>query len=200
MAEKQENQNIPEISEAEILKDEDFVLIKKFIEGEQSAFTTLVIKHKDKVRNLVFLTLGDSEFVDDISQDVFISVFHKLKDFRFQSKFTTWLYRITVNKCRDYLRKKRVRSIFVPIKDSTQEPSTKMRSESIDIPQLVRKSIDKLPDKLKVPLVMRDIDGLSYKEIADNLECEVGTVKSRIFRARESLKIILEPYQKELSS
>jgi len=200
MAEKQENPNIPEISEAEILKDEDFVLIKKFIDGEQPAFTTLVIKHKDKVRNLVFLTLGDSEFVDDISQDVFISVFHKLKDFRFQSKFTTWLYRITVNKCRDYLRKKRVRSIFVPIKDSTHEPSTRMRSESIDIPQLVRKSIDKLPDKLKVPLVMRDIDGLSYKEIADNLECEVGTVKSRIFRARESLKIILEPYQKELSS
>ncbi|OGU33564.1 MAG: RNA polymerase subunit sigma-70 [Ignavibacteria bacterium GWB2_35_6b] len=200
MTEKQENPNIPEISEAEILKDEDFILIKKFIEGEQSAFTTLVIKHKDKVRNLVFLTLGDSEFVDDISQDVFISVFHKLKDFRFQSKFTTWLYRITVNKCRDYLRKKRVRSIFVPIKDSTQEPSTRMRTESIDIPQLVRRSIDKLPDKLKVPLVMRDIDGLSYKEIADSLECEVGTVKSRIFRARESLKIILEPYQKELSS
>ena len=196
MTEKQENPNIPEISEAEILKDEDFILIKKFIEGEQSAFTTLVIK----VRNLVFLTLGDSEFVDDISQDVFISVFHKLKDFRFQSKFTTWLYRITVNKCRDYLRKKRVRSIFVPIKDSTQEPSTRMRTESIDIPQLVRRSIDKLPDKLKVPLVMRDIDGLSYKEIADSLECEVGTVKSRIFRARESLKIILEPYQKELSS
>lgn len=200
MTEKQENPNIPEITEAEILKDEDFILIKKFIEGEQAAFTTLVIKHKDKVRNLVFLTLGDSEFVDDISQDVFISVFHKLKDFRFQSKFTTWLYRITVNKCRDYLRKKRVRSIFVPIKDSTQEPSTRMRTESIDIPQLVRRSIDKLPDKLKVPLVMRDIDGLSYKEIADSLECEVGTVKSRIFRARESLKIILEPYQKELSS
>ena len=200
MPEKEENPNIPEISEAEILKDDDFILIKEFIDGKESAFTTLVIKHKDKVRNLVFLTLSDSEFVDDISQDVFISVFHKLKDFRFQSKFTTWLYRITVNKCRDYLRKKRVRSIFVPIKEGTHEPSTRMRPESIDIPQLVRRGIDKLPEKLKVPLVLRDIDGLSYKEIADKLDCEVGTIKSRIFRARESLKIILEPYQKELSS
>ena len=200
MTEKQEKEIIPENTNSSIPEDEDFVLIKQFNEGEESAFNKLVNKHKDKVRNLVFLTLGDSEYVDDISQDVFISVFHKLNDFRFQSKFTTWLYRITVNKCRDYLRKKRVRSIFVPIKDTMHEPSTKLRPENIDIPQLVRKSIEKLPDKLKIPLVLRDIDGLSYKEIAEKLECEVGTVKSRIFRARESLKFILAPYQRELTS
>jgi len=179
-------------------EDEDFVLIRMFIEGKESTFRTLVIKHKEKVRNLVFITLGDAEYVDDISQDVFISVYHKLKDFRFESKFTTWLYRITVNKCRDYLRKKKVRSIFVPIGDSDREYPTGPFSENIDIPQLVRSAIDKLPDKLKVPLVLRDIEGLSYKEIADQLGTEVGTVKSRIFRARESLKFILEPYQKEL--
>ena len=179
-------------------EDEDFVLIRMFIEGKESTFRTLVIKHKEKVRNLVFITLGDAEYVDDISQDVFISVYHKLKDFRFESKFTTWLYRITVNKCRDYLRKKKVRSIFVPIGDSDREYPTGPFSENIDIPHLVRSAIDKLPDKLKVPLVLRDIEGLSYKEIADQLGTEVGTVKSRIFRARESLKFILEPYQKEL--
>ena len=150
------------------------------------------------MRNLVFITLGDAEFIDDISQDVFISIYHKLNDFRFESKFTTWLYRITVNKCRDYLRKKRVRSIFVPIKDSDTEYGTGPFSENVDVPQLVRSAIDKLPEKLKIPLVMRDIDGLSYKEIADQLGTEVGTIKSRIFRARESLKVILEPYQKEL--
>ncbi len=179
-------------------EDEDFVLIRMFIDGNESTFRTLVIKHKEKVRNLVFITLGDAEFVDDISQDVFISVYHKLKYFRFESKFTTWLYRITVNKCRDYLRKKKVRSIFVPIGDSDREYPVGPFSENIDIPNLVRSAIDKLPDKLKVPLVLRDIDGLSYKEIADQLGTEVGTVKSRIFRARESLKFILEPYQKEL--
>ncbi len=181
-------------------KDEDFSLIRQFINGDGSTFRTLVIKHKEKVRNLVFITLGDAEYVDDISQDVFISVYHKLSEFRFESKFTTWLYRITVNKCRDYLRKKKVRSIFVPIGDSDREYPTGPFSENIDIPNLVRNAIDKLPEKLRVPLVMRDIDGLSYKEIADSLNTEVGTIKSRIFRARENLKFILEPYQKELRS
>jgi RNA polymerase sigma-70 factor (ECF subfamily) len=184
--------------EAKNEKDEDFALIRAFIDGNETTFRMLVIKHKEKVRNLVFITLGDVEFVDDISQDVFISVFHKLKEFRFESKFTTWLYRITVNKCRDYLRKKRVRSIFVPIKDSDTDYGTGPFSENVDIPNLVRTAIDKLPEKLQVPLVMRDIEGLSYKEIADKMGTEVGTIKSRIFRARESLKIILEPYQKEL--
>ncbi|MCB0742750.1 MAG: sigma-70 family RNA polymerase sigma factor, partial [Ignavibacteriae bacterium] len=135
-----------------------------------------------------------------ISQDVFISVYHKLKQFRFESKFTTWLYRITVNKCRDYLRKKRVRSIFVSIKHVDYEKGTRGNADNIDVPNLVRKAIAKLPEKLKVPLVLRDIDGFSYQEIAEKLECEVGTVKSRIFRARESLKIILEPYKNEIES
>ncbi len=179
-------------------EDDDYPLIRQFIEGDERGFRSLVLKHKEKVRNLVYLTLGDSEFVDDISQDVFISVFHKLKDFRFESKFTTWLYRITINKCRDYLRKKKVRSIFVPIKDEGNEYGAGYQQENIDIPHLVRKAIDRLPEKLRIPLVMRDIDGLSYKEIADSLGTEVGTVKSRIFRARETLKVLLEPYQKEM--
>jgi len=187
-----------DFSEGRDERDEDFILIKAFIKGNDLTFRTLVIKHKEKVRNLVFLTLGDVEFVDDISQDVFISVYHKLREFRFESKFTTWLYRITVNKCRDYLRKKRVRSIFVPIKDSDTEYGTGPFSENVDIPNLVRSAIEKLPEKLRMPLVLRDIDGFSYKEIADQIGTEVGTIKSRIFRARENLKLILEPYQKEL--
>ena len=179
-------------------EDEDFELIRSFNKGRESAFSTLVVKHKDKVRNLVFLTLGDNDYVDDISQDVFISVYHKLGDFRFQSKFTTWLYRVTVNKCKDYLRKKKVRSIFVPIKDTEYELSVRTHSENMDIPGLVRKAINKLPDKLRDPLILRDIDGFSYKGIAEKLGCEVGTVKSRIFRARENLRLILETFQKEL--
>lgn len=179
------------------VQDEDFALIKNFIDGDESVFRTLVIKHRDKVRNLVFITLGDAENVDDISQEVFISVYHKLKEFRFESKFTTWLYRITINKCRDFLRKKKVRSIFVPLGDSDREYPTGPFSENVDLPQLVRKAIDKLPEKLKVPLILRDIEGLSYKEIAEQLGTEVGVIKSRIFRARESLRIILEPFQKE---
>lgn len=189
-----------DFSEKKEEREEDFALIRSFVDGDESTFRILVIKHKEKVRNLVFLTLGDTEFIDDISQDVFISVYHKLGEFRFESKFTTWLYRITVNKCRDYLRKKRVRSIFVPIKETDTEYGTGPFSENVDIPNLVRTAIEKIPERLRVPLVMRDIEGLSYKEIADSLGTEVGTIKSRIFRARETLKIILSPYQKELRS
>lgn len=196
MTDKNQEDESKKIAEQE----EDFKLIRLFNEGNENAFTKLVVKHREKVRNLVFLTLGDTDNVDDISQDVFINVFHKLKDFRYESKFTTWLYRITVNKCRDYLRKKKVRSIFVPIKDNEHEPAIKGHSENPDLPALVQKGIAKLPDKLRIPLIFRDIDGLSYKEIADKLDCEVGTIKSRIFRARESLKFILEPYQNELIS
>ncbi len=182
-----------------ITEDDDSLAIERFKTGDESAFTELVQKHKDKVRNLVFLTLGDVDFVDDISQDVFINVYHKLGEFRFESKFTTWLYRITVNKCRDYLRKKKVRSIFIPIKDVDYERSGKNDSENFDIQKIVQNAISRLPDKLKIPLIYRDIDGFSYQEIAEKLDCEVGTIKSRIFRARESLKVILEPYKNELN-
>jgi len=189
-----------DFSESKGEREADFELIRKFIDGNETTFRTLILKHKDKVRNLVFVTLGDVDYVDDISQDVFISVYHNLGEFRFESKFTTWLYRITVNKCRDYLRKKRVRSIFVPITDTDTSYGTGPFSVDIDIQHLVQKAIDKLPEKLRVPLVKRDIEGLSYKEIADELDTEVGTIKSRIFRARESLKVFLEPYQKEMSA
>lgn len=188
-----EEQNLSEFD------DPDFQLVRDYINGVESAFAKLVNLHKDKVRNLVYITLGEVDYVDDISQDVFISVFNKIKEFRFESKFTTWLYRITVNKCKDYLRKKKVRSIFTPISETHYEIAGKFSQENQDIKTIVRKAIDRLPDKLKIPLLLRDIEGLSYKEISDKLECEVGTIKSRIFRARESLKIILEPFQKELN-
>jgi RNA polymerase sigma-70 factor (ECF subfamily) len=179
--------------------DDDFVLIKRFIDGDESTFKILMLKHKDKVRNLVFLTMGNRELVDDLSQEVFISVFNKLKFFRFESQFTTWLYRITVNKCKDHLRKIKIRSIFIPIKDTDENIGGFSKpSENIDVKEVVQAAIEKLPEKLKVPLVMREMDGLSYKEIADQLNCEVGTIKSRIFRARETLKIFLQPFESEL--
>jgi len=180
-------------------QDDDFALIQRFIDGDDSTFRTLVMRHKDKVQNLVYLTLGNRENIDDISQDVFISVFNKLKDFRFESQFTTWLYRITVNKCKDHLRKIRIRSIFIPVNESEDEyGSSDSSSEYVDTTEIVQQAIARLPEKLKIPLIMREVDSLSYKEIAESLECEVGTIKSRIFRARESLKFLLQPFEKDL--
>lgn len=177
--------------------DDDFYLIKKFCEGDQSTFNVLLSRHKEKVRNIVYITLGSSDTVDDITQEVFITVYRNLGNFRFESQFTTWLYRITVNKCKDYLRKKKIRSVIQPLKD-TDEVGYLPDNTNTDIPGIVQNAISKLPSKLRIPLLLKDIEGLSYQEIAETVNCEIGTVKSRIFRAREGLKNILEPYREEL--
>lgn len=178
--------------------DDDFSLIKRFIEGDESVFSILVQRHKEKVRNIIYLTLSNHELVDDIAQEVFLTVYKNLGRFRFESQFTTWLYRVTVNKCKDHLRKMKIRHIFLPIKDSDEDPGYETSPETEDIKEIVHKAIEKLPDKLRIPLLLKDIEGLSYQEIAESVQCEIGTVKSRIFRAREGLKNLLKPYEQEL--
>jgi len=178
--------------------DDDFSLIKRFIEGDESAFKSLILRHKEKVRNIIYLNLNSSEAADDVAQDVFITVYKNLKNFRFESQFTTWLYRITINKCKDHLRKVKIRSIFSPIKDSEEELGYLPNHENSDIANIVQEAISRLPDKLRIPLVLKDMEGLSYQEIAESVQCEIGTVKSRIFRAREGLRNILKPYEQEL--
>jgi RNA polymerase sigma-70 factor, ECF subfamily len=176
--------------------DDDFYLIERFNNGDESSFKTLLNRHKEKVRNIIYLTLNSGENVDDIAQEVFITVYRNLGKFRFESQFTTWLYRITVNKCKDHLRKKKIRSVFLPIKEA-DEKSYEQENNS-DITEVVHKAIARLPEKLRLPLLLKDIEGLSYQEIAETVNCEIGTVKSRIFRAREGLRNILEPFRQEL--
>ncbi|QQS37121.1 MAG: sigma-70 family RNA polymerase sigma factor [Ignavibacteriales bacterium] len=178
--------------------DDDFSLIKRFIDGDESTFRTLVQRHKEKVRNIIYLTLSTSDPVDDITQEVFITVYKNLKRFRFESQFSTWLYRITINKCKDHLRKIKVRNIFSPVHEDEHELAYNADHDKFDLTEIVNKAITKLPDKLRIPLCLKDIEGLSYQEIADTVSCEIGTVKSRIFRAREGLREILKPYQQEL--
>jgi RNA polymerase sigma-70 factor (ECF subfamily) len=178
--------------------NDDFSLIKRFIEGDETTFRTLVDRHKERVRNIIYLTINYGDSVDDIAQEVFITVYKNLKYFRFESQFTTWLYRITVNKCKDHLRKMKIRSIFIPSKEIEEEKGYNQIDENLDVPDIVRKAISKLPEKLRVPLLLKDIEGFSYQEIADTVQCEIGTVKSRIFRAREGLRNILKPYEGEL--
>jgi RNA polymerase sigma-70 factor (ECF subfamily) len=178
--------------------DDDYSLIRKFIDGDKFSFQVLVKRHKEKVRNIIYITMNNSVLVDDIAQDVFITVYRNLKYFRFESQFTTWLYRITVNRCKDYLRKMNVRKIFSPIEDGYEVSEYPSPVEDEDVSKIVMNAISKLPAKLRMPLILKDIEGFSYQEISETLKCEMGTVKSRIFRGREKLKEILQPLQKEL--
>lgn len=193
-SENKENMEVPKI----LKLDDDFSLIKRFIDGEEETFDELVRRHKEKVRNIIYLTLSDRDIVDDIAQDVFITVYRSLKGFRFESQFTTWLYRVTVNKCKDHLRRKSIRRIVLPFRDTQEDPGYEISPENSDTKEIVRKAISQLPDKMKIPLLLKDIEGFSYQEIAETMQCEIGTVKSRIFRAREALKKILLPIEKEL--
>lgn len=194
----EEKQPESEMEQPKILTlDDDFSLIKRFNEGEKEVFRILINRHKEKVRNIIFITLSELDAIDDIAQEVFITVFKNLKNFRYESQFTTWLYRITINKCKDYLRKKKVRKIFSSVDEDYDFSSTQI-DENDDVRQIVRKAIDELPDKLRIPMILRDIEGFSYQEISETLDLDLGTVKSRIFRAREALRKNLEPMKKEL--
>lgn len=194
------NKNNEELIQPQILKlDDDFSLVKRFIDGDESTFRLLVQRHQEKIRNIIYLVLSDSAAVDDLAQEVMITIYKNLKNFRFESQFTTWFYRITVNKCKDYLRKKNVRKIFVPIKEASEKLEYTSSTEVNDISKIVMDAISQLPVKLRVPLLLKDIEGFSYQEIAQTINCEMGTVKSRIYRAREGLKKILKPIESELT-
>lgn len=173
--------------------DED--IIRHVMRGEKEHFRTLISRHKEKVRNLVYLTIGHADNVDDLAQEVFIKVYRKLDRFKGESKFTTWLYRITVNHCKDELRKRKVRKVF-EVFDRTKHEDLQSSNgaESFDTKERVRLALSRLPEKLRIPIVLKDIEGFGYNEIAEMLGCELGTVKSRIFRARENLKSMLQPF------
>lgn len=197
---EKEKRDEPVIPQTILTLNDDFSIIKQFIDGDESVFKILVNRHKEKVRNLIFVTLNSPDMIDDLSQEVFISVYKKLDRFRFESQFTTWLYRITINKCRDHLRKVKIRSILSPFSASEEELSYSSSSlhDETEIQEIVRKAVAQLPIKLRTPLILKDFEGLSYQEIAESIGVEVGTIKSRIFRAREALKKNLEPWKKEL--
>jgi len=179
--------------------DDDFTLVKRFVDGQESTFNQLVVRHKEMVRSIIYITVNHADYIDDIAQDVFVKIYKNLKHFRYESQFSTWVYRITINKCKDHLRKLKIRRMFLPISDNFEkEDIINNHTETANTNEIVRNAISKLPEKLKIPLLLKDIEGFSYQEIADSVQCEIGTVKSRIFRAREKLKIILQPYKTEI--
>jgi RNA polymerase sigma-70 factor (ECF subfamily) len=183
--------------------DPDAAFVRAVQGGDMAAFDQLVIKHKDKLFNMVYWLLGDYQEANDCAQEIFIKVFKAIKKFRFQSSFYTWLYRISINTCKNRLKssafrwKKRTISLENP-KSSKQDnrsyeiqngsPSPENSLEKKEQIMLIQKAVNALPQEQNRVVVLRDIQGLSYQEIADITGLNLGTVKSRLARARMELR------------
>jgi RNA polymerase sigma-70 factor, ECF subfamily len=184
-------------------REQDLAWVRAFLAGDRSAFDRLVLRHKDRVFNLCWRLLGDREEADEQAQEVFVRVFRSIKDFRFQSSFSTWLYTIAVNTCRnrlkssEYRRRKQTVSI-----DALQDPDCDRGTPDIRDPSpsvldrmteserddLIQGAIDSLPEEFRTLVVLRDIEGIAYEEIAAMTRLNPGTMKSRLARARQQLR------------
>ncbi len=189
-----------------IQSQEDYDLIKAFLGNDKSAFNRLVLKYKDMVFNLCFRLLGDYDEANDCAQETFIKVFNNLNQFKFKSGFSTWLYRITINTCKNefssfgYRMKKKTMRLDNPgnnreaweedcridISDNLYDPALVYEKKEKEI--LIQEAIDSLKGKEKILVVLCDIEGKSYEEIADITGVNIGTVKSRLARARQELR------------
>jgi RNA polymerase sigma-70 factor (ECF subfamily) len=182
----------------------DLSLIDRFKGGDKAAFEELVLKYQDRIYNLCRHMLGNSHDAEDAAQDTFLKAYQKLKDFRPEASFYTWLYRIAVNTCLDYRKRPFFESLFK--KSEVEEfidepvsdwPSPEKLYESKQLGLALRKSLRKLSLKLRTVIILKEIEGLSYEEIAKVLDVSVGTVKSRISRAREELKQRLKKFTEQ---
>ena len=191
-------QNSLKSSPSSYAEKSDEVLITLFQHGEKEVYRILVERHQERVRNLVFSIFHDSEMVDDLAQEIFIKAYEALPTFRLDSSFYTWIYRITVNKCRDEMRRRKIRrflSFQTLVDEANKELTAKLSvpPEERDAKEIVALGLQALPEKFRSAIILKDIDGMSYEEIAEVLHCELGTVKSRLSRARSMLRKILEP-------
>ena len=196
---------LAEISTKEATAAADFDLIHAFLAGDDRAFTALVQKYQQHVFNLIFHHSGRQVEVEDLAQEVFLKVYANLHRFQGRASFRTWLYRVTLNVCIDHARKKKLRrmlslesmSEWAKARLSARNPgpaSPQTEAESRDWHDRIHGALAQLPEEFRQPLILRDIEGLDYDEIAAITGTQLGTVKSRIFRGRQRLRELLAPY------
>ena len=189
------------MSEREI----DQILVERAQAGDRHAFDQLVSKYQRKLGRLLSRFIRDPGEIEDVTQEAFIKAYRALPSFRGDSAFYTWLYRIGINTAKNYLvaqgRRAPTSTQFDSEEAETFESADQLRDintpESLlmskQIGETVNSAIDALPEELRRAIVLREIDGLSYEEIADMMDCPIGTVRSRIFRAREAVALKLRP-------
>lgn len=184
--------------------DEDQKLVERVQKGDKRAFDMLVLKYQHRIMGLIVRFVHDPHEAQDVAQEAFIKAYRALGNFRGDSAFYTWLYRIAINTAKNYLvsRNRRPPSSDVDADDAeffegdhalkdVETPERLMLRDEIN--ETVQRSISQLPEDLRVALTLREFEGLSYEDIAAVMQCPVGTVRSRIFRAREAVDKALKP-------
>jgi RNA polymerase sigma-70 factor, ECF subfamily len=179
-------------------KPTDAQLVRRVQKGEKGAFDLLVLKYQHKIVNLVMRYVRDPDEALDITQEAFLKAYRALGRFRGDSAFYTWLYRIAVNTAKNFLaaQRRRPMDVELDLQDPEQfELHAKLKETdtpegvtmSGELHDAVARAIEALPDDLRTAIVLRELDGMSYEEIAQTMDCPVGTVRSRIFRARDAI-------------
>lgn len=182
----------------------DHELVRKVQAGDKKAFDLLVLKYQQRVINLISRYIHDHGEALDVSQEAFIKAYRAIGKFRGDSGFYTWLYRIAINTAKNFLvaQGRRPPSDDIDARDAEQYDGDSTLKESDtperlalrdEIEQTVSRVIEQLPEDLRTAIVLRELEGMSYEEIAQAMECPIGTVRSRIFRAREVINERLRP-------
>lgn len=185
-------------------REVDQELVDRAQRGDKRAFDLLVVKYQQKVANLVSRYIRDQSETLDVTQEAFIKAYRALPNFRGESAFYTWLYRIAINTAKNFLVAQGRRPPGSDVDAETAEqmdvgvrlkeqatPENHLLTE--EIARTVRQAMEELPEDLRTAITLRELEGLSYEEIANAMECPVGTVRSRIFRARAAIDTKLKP-------
>jgi RNA polymerase sigma-70 factor (ECF subfamily) len=182
----------------------DQALVQRVKQGDRGAFDLLVAKYQHKILNLIMRYVKDPTEAMDVAQEAFLKAYRAVPSFRGDSAFYTWLYRIAINTAKNHLVAARRRPMSLEIELSESEgfePFAALRDidspESLaltdEIAEMINQAVEELPDELRTAILLREIEGMSYEEIAEAMDCPVGTVRSRIFRAREAIDKKLKP-------
>jgi len=188
-------------------KNLDQALVEKVQRGDKHAFDLLVKKYQHRIMNVLSRYLHNPDDVKDITQEAFIKAYRALPTFRGDSAFYTWLYRIAINTAKNYLvaQSRRPTQGLVDNQEAEQYDNADLLRENAtperllqkeQVQAVIHKAFEDLPDDLRTAISLRELEGMSYEEIADAMDCPIGTVRSRIFRAREAIDKKLEPLLK----
>jgi RNA polymerase sigma-70 factor, ECF subfamily len=181
----------------------DLELVKRVQRGEKSAFDLLVLKYQHRIGAVIGRFVPDHAEAQDIAQESFMRAYRALHNFRGDAQFYTWLYRIAVNTAKNHLvaMKRRPPTSDVEVDDAEHFTGARMQDNDTPEHELLREEIARevsqtvaaLPEELRQAITLREVEGLSYEEIAETMDCPIGTVRSRIFRAREAIDARLRP-------